>query len=490
MTKKLLLYKKNTRIIIYPVIMLLISASVFQACNDSGNTDPNDNNTIVEDVKPFYPLPTPEQLAWQEDEMAMFIHFGINTFTGNEWGDGTENPSQFNPAAVDVQQWVNVAKETGFKLIILTAKHHDGFCLWPSAYTEHSIKNSPYKNGQGDIVKELSDACRNAGIKFGFYLSPWDRNQSTFGTSAYDTYYMKQMQELCTNYGTVTEIWLDAANGSTIGATQHPYKWNDYYNVVRQHQPGGLIAIAGPDIRWVGNEDGLGSETEWCPQPPHYTLGLPGDTLIWYPSEADVSIRPGWFYHEDEDNKVKSLDQLLDIYFKSIGRNSNLLLNVPPDKNGVLHSNDVSRLREFKAALNDIFNTDLAINSSITADTYRGSAERFSPRNLVDGSDGTYWATDDDITTAVITLDLGTETMCNVLRLEEAIEYGQRISSYTIEVYSGGVWLSLYNGTTIGKTRLHRFAAMKIEKLKLTINSAKAGPVLDNIGLFYYPPFN
>jgi len=270
--------------------------------------------------------PTPQQLAWQESELTMFLHFGINTFTDREWGDGKEDPKLFNPIELDARQWVQVAKDAGFKYMILTAKHHDGFCLWPSEYTEHSVKNSPWRAGKGDVVRELADACQEAGMKMGIYLSPWDRHEQTYGDSpVYNQYFRNQLTELLTNYGEISEVWFDGACGEGPNGRRQEYDWQSYYEVIRKLQPNAVIAICGPDIRWVGNEDGVARETEWSVQDANPVIHKDIEGKVWYPAECDVSIRPGWFWHKSQDDKVKSLEHLLDIYYKSVGRNRTLL---------------------------------------------------------------------------------------------------------------------------------------------------------------------
>ena len=292
-------------------------------------------------------------------EFTCFAHFGMNTFTDREWGQGTEDPKRFNPTAFDADQWVAACKRGGMKLLIATCKHHDGFCLWPSKYTEHCVKNSPWRNGRGDVVKEVSAACRRGGIRFGIYLSPWDRHEKTYGSDAYNEYYKNQLRELLSNYGDIAEVWWDGACGEGPNGKRQVYDWAAYIKIVRELQPNALMAICGPDIRWVGNENGLARETEWSVQPPipdsHATANSasektwPIDTVFrWYPAECDVSIRPGWFYHASQDRQVKSLRELLEIYYCSVGRNSVLLLNVPPDRRGRFHENDVARLGELR----------------------------------------------------------------------------------------------------------------------------------------------
>ena len=324
-------------------------------------------------VEPLAVVPQPRQLAYQQLETIAFIHYTVNAFTDKEWGDGTESPQIFNPSQLDVNQWVKACKEGGLKQIILTAKHHDGFCLWPSKYTDHSIKSSPYKGGKGDIVKELSEACQKAGLKFGIYLSPWDRHEPSYGTSTYNDYYKNQLRELLTNYGEISEVWMDGAKGEN--AKNMEYDFEGYRAIIRQLQPKAVIfSDAGPDVRWMGNENGFAGETNWSlldkssigigqADSPGYKFLNTGqaDGKDWLVGECDVSIRPGWFYHPAEDGKVKSLEQLLDIYYKSVGRNAVLLLNLPPDRRGLIHENDMQRLKEFKATLDETFKTNLAL---------------------------------------------------------------------------------------------------------------------------------
>ena len=318
-------------------------------------------------------VPTPQQYAWQQMELTAFLHFGINTFTGREWGDGKEDPALFNPSELDAEQWVKSLKNAGFKMVILTAKHHDGFCLWPTATTKHSVASSPWKNGQGDVVKELRKACDKYDMKFGVYLSPWDRNAECYGDSPrYNEFFIRQLTELLSNYGEVHEVWFDGANGEGPNGKKQIYDWDAFYKTIQRLQPKAVMAIMGDDVRWVGNEKGIGRETEWTATvltPGIYTrsqennkrLGVFGKAedlgsrkilekateLFWYPSEVDVSIRPGWFYHAEEDGKVKSLKHLSDIYFQSVGYNSVLLLNIPPDRRGLIHEADIKRLKEF-----------------------------------------------------------------------------------------------------------------------------------------------
>jgi alpha-L-fucosidase len=364
---------------------------------------------------PHGAVPSERQLHWQELEFYGFIHFSVNTFTDKEWGYGDESPSVFQPTALDTRQWARVAHEAGMKGLILTAKHHDGFCLWPSRYTEHSVKNSPWKNGQGDVVRELADACKEYGLRFGVYLSPWDRNHAEYGRPAYLTYYRNQLRELLTQYGPIFEVWFDGANGGDGyygGAREHRridnstyYDWPNTHQLVRECQPMAVMfSDAGPDIRWVGNESGVAFETIWMPLNRHkiypgypnfaaYAPGHPNGT-DWVPPEVDVSIRPGWFYHPAENDKVKTVEQLLDIYYASVGRSSNILLNLPPDRRGLIHEVDEQRLLGLRKSLDRIFQTDLAPGARIHASNTRGGNGAYGPTHLQDGNSDTYWATD------------------------------------------------------------------------------------------------
>ncbi len=446
--------------------------------------------------------PSPQQLAWQELEFIAFIHYTVNAFTDKEWGDGTEDPAIFNPTQLDVRQWVKTCKDAGMKMIILTAKHHDGFCLWPSRYTDHSVKSSPYKNGKGDIVGELARACREAGLKLGLYLSPWDRHEPTYGdTEGYNRFYKSQLREILTNYGEVTEVWFDGARGPD--AKDMEYHWNDYYAIVRELQPGAVV-FNGPDIRWVGNERGYARESEWSVMnrneqpfgfinPTQKDLGSlealgEGDHLIWYPAETDVSIRPGWFYHAKEDDRVKSVEHLLDIYFSSVGYNSVLLLNLPPDKRGLIHENDVRRLREFRKVLDAIFDENLAAGAKAAASNVKGNNPTFAAEKITDGDKETYWTTDDWTTTASIEFDLGAERTFNVAELAEHIKIGQRISEFALDAWDGGAWKEFAHGTTVGYKRLLRFDPVTASKVRLRILDSRVCPTLSGFGLYHAPP--
>lgn len=448
--------------------------------------------------------PSPQQLAWQELEFIAFIHYTVNAFTDREWGDGTEDPSIFNPSQLDVHQWVKVCKDAGMKMIILTAKHHDGFCLWPSEYTDHCIKSSPYKDGKGDIVGELAEACREAGLKLGLYLSPWDRHEPTYGdTEGYNKFYKNQLREILTNYGQVTEIWWDGAKGPN--AKDMTYDWAGYLSIVRQLQPGAVI-FNGPDLRWVGNERGYARQSEWSVMNGNGSLFGPvnctakdlgslealgeGDNLIWYPAETDVSIRPGWFYHAKEDDKVKSVEHLLDIYFSSVGYNSVLLLNLPPDRRGLIHENDVQRLREFRKVLDAIFDENLALGASAKASATKRNDPAFCASHITDGDKDTYWTTDDWPGSTIVEFNLEQTKTFNVAELGEYIKLGQRIEEFILEAWADGTWKEFARGTTVGYKRLLRFDDVATTKVRLTIPNARVSPTLSGFGLYYAPKVN
>jgi alpha-L-fucosidase len=440
--------------------------------------------------KPLPPLPTPQQLAWQRCETIMFAHFTVNTFTDREWGEGTEDPKIFNPVKLDARQWVRAAKAGGFKMLILTAKHHDGFCLWPSKYTEHSVKQSSWRDGKGDVVQEAAAACRAQGLKFGIYLSPWDRHEKTYGDSPkYNEYFRNQLTELLTNYGPIAEVWFDGACGEGPNGKRQEYDWQSYYAVIRKLQPDALIAICGPDIRWIGNENGTAGDPCWSPFNPaaggidSLQHGDPNGT-VWQPGECDVSIRPGWFWHKREDALVRSVDDLVDLYFQSVGRNAVLLLNVPPNHQGLFCDTDVERLRGFRARLDEMFGTNLAAGKKATASNTRAGDERFGAARAVDDAAGTYWATDDDVTSGWIEVDLGAAAKFNIASMQEAIELGQRVAAYHLEYWDGSAWRTITSGTTIGHKKLDRFPAVTARRVRLVIDRARACPTIQSFGLY------
>ena len=432
-------------------------------------------------------VPTPQQYAWQQMELTAFLHFGINTFTGREWGDGKEDPALFNPSELDAEQWVRTLKEAGFKMVLLTAKHHDGFCLWPTATTKHSVASSPWKNGQGDVVKELRAACDKYDMKFGVYLSPWDRNAECYGDSPrYNDFFIRQLTELLTNYGEVHEVWFDGANGEGPNGKKQVYDWDAFYQTIQRLQPRAVMAIMGDDVRWVGNEKGLGRATEWSATvltPGIYTrsqennnrLGVFGKAedlgsrkilekateLFWYPSEVDVSIRPGWFYHAEEDGKVKSLKHLSDIYFQSVGYNSVLLLNIPPDRRGLIHEADIKRLKEF-------------------AD-YR--QQTFADNRVKNGRK--YWSTTSG---GEAVYALKSKSEINLVMLQEDITKGQRVEAFTVEALTDNGWKEVGKGTTIGYKRMLRFPAVNANKLRVRIDECRLTAYVSQVAAYYAEP--
>ena len=462
----------------------------------------------VKPPEPFGAVPTEQHLAWHELEYYGFIHFTINTFTDREWGGGDESPALFNPTEMDAEQWARVAKESGMQALILTAKHHDGFCLWPSQYTEHSVKNCPWKDGKGDVVKDVSEACRKYGLKFGAYLSPWDRNHAEYARAAYVEYYRNQTRELMMGYGEVFETWYDGANGGSGyygGARENRridrktyYDWPTTWKLVRELQPGCIrYSDAGPDIRWVGNERGFGYDPNWATfncegRWPGVTVreslwyGDKGGTH-WVPAEVDVSIRPGWFWHESQNDKVKTLEQLLGIYYASVGLGCNLLLNVPPDRRGLFHEIDVERLRELGDVLQKTFKTDVAKGESATADNVRGASDCFGPQLLTDGDRNTYWAADDDVRQVTLEVDFGEPVEFDRVRLQEYIQLGQRVESFEIEARVDGNWQQIGKGATIGPRRILRTPRVKADRLRVKLTSCLACPTLSTIEVYNSP---
>jgi alpha-L-fucosidase len=446
---------------------------------------------------PIEPVPSARHIAWHEMEYYAFIHFNMNTFTGREWGEGYEDAKQFNPTALDCRQWARVAKEAGMKGIIITAKHHDGFCLWPSQYTEHSVKNSPFRNGKGDVLKELSEACKQFGLKFGVYLSPWDRNHPQYGSPAYNEFFKKQLTEVLTHYGPIFEVWFDGANGEGPNGRRQVYDWPGFIETVRMHQQNAVMfSDAGPDIRWVGNESGFAGETNWAmlrrdefyPGTPN-TKDLPTgqeNGTHWVPAECDVSIRPGWFYHAEEDGRVKTVKQLMEIYYRSVGQNGSLLLNLPVDRRGLVHENDVAALMAFRKAREAAFAKDLARSRPVMATETREGRD-YSATNLVDGSPKTYWAARDGATDASIEVDLGADQPVNRVLLQEAIALGQRVEAYSIETFANGAWQKVFEGTTIGHKRIARFSTVTASRIRVHIKRARACPAITTLSVYHTP---
>ncbi|MCD8313609.1 MAG: alpha-L-fucosidase [Bacteroidales bacterium] len=492
-------------------------------------------------------VPSEQQLAWQQMGLTAFLHFGINTFTNREWGDGKEDPALFNPTDLDADQWVKTLSEAGFKMVIITAKHHDGFCLWPTETTDHSVASSPWKDGQGDVVREVREACDRYGVKFGVYLSPWDRHAPCYGDStAYNDYFIRQLTELLTNYGEVHEVWFDGACGEGPSGRKQEYDWDAFYETIQRLQPNAVMSIMGDDVRWVGNENGVGRETEWSA-----TVLTPGvyarseannkrlhivnkapdlgsrrmleraQELFWYPSEVDVSIRPGWFYHKKQNGQVKSLKHLVDIYFQSVGYNSTLLLNVPPDKRGRINEADSLRLMEFAAYLDRTFSDDRVVDGDVLwkAAGWRAAPilpplpqfpRDFKPGERPEGQmppdfkpgerpdrplPPDFRPAEEEnedvepdakaLKKASKVFDLQPDSEVNVVMLQENIAHGQRVESFTVEACVDGQWMKVGEGTTIGYKRLLRFPAVKASALKVTLNATRSVAEISRVAAYY-----
>jgi len=456
---------------------------------------------------PYGPVPSENQMKWQEMQYYAFVHMSLNTYTDQSWGFGNEDVKLFNPTALDCRQWARICKNAGMKGIIITAKHHCGFCLWPSKYTDYSVKNAPWKNGKGDVVREMADACKEYGLKLGIYLSPWDRNRADYGKPEYITYFRNQLTELLTNYGPIFEIWFDGANGGSGyygGANETRmidrktyYDWANTYKLVRKLQPNIVIWNDGgdrADLRWVGTEGGSVGDTNWSLL--NSTGDVPYDMLhfgvengdAWVPAEVNTSIRPEWFYHRSEDKKVKSVPQLMDIYYNSIGHNGNLLLNFPIMPNGLIHLTDEKNVLDFGKAVKAAFSIDLAKKKPARASNVRAGSKDFSAGNATDDNKNTYWATDDSVKTASLTINFGRPTKFNRFLAQEHIQSGQRVKAFTVDALVDGKWQELGKGTTIGYKRILSFRTVKATKVRLHITDAKACLVISKVGAYYAPP--
>ena len=474
-------------------------------------------NGLKEDKRLVKAVPSARQIAYENMEFFCFIHFTVNTFTGSEWGDGTEPESIFDPTELDARQWAKTAVEGGMKGLILTCKHHDGFCLWPSKYTEHSIKNSPYKNGKGDIVRETAEACREFGLKFGVYHSPWDRNNSSYGKGKeYDDYYLNQLTELLTEYGDIFVIWLDGACGEGPNGKVQKYDWQRYYKVMRELQPNAVISISGPDIRWCGNEVGEVRPSEWSVvakdmTDPAITAALsqqedneefrnrPLDEtqtdlgsrerlanekeLAWYPAETDVSIRPGWFYHEEEDGQVRSFENLKDIYLKSVGGNTTLLLNLPPMKNGRIHETDAANLKQLGEFIENTFKYNLVDEAGITSIPPLDCWEQ-EPTVLRNDDYETYFMNEAGINKLMIKINWIEKKKLNYLVLKEAIPFSQRVEKFKVCYEENGSMKECYNGTTIGYKKIIDLKGIQTDFLAIVIEDSRVAPVMSFVGVY------
>jgi len=470
-----------------------------------------------EDERLIRVRPDKRQVEFQKVEFYAFIHFTINTYTGKEWGDGTESPEIFMPDHLDAAQWVTAIKDAGMRGLILTCKHHDGFCLWPSRYTRHSVAASPYKGGKGDIVREVADACQAAGIKFGVYLSPWDRNSELYGRGKeYDDYFVNQLTELLTNYGPVFDVWFDGACGEGAGGMRQCYNWERYYKVIRKLQPDACINVCGPDIRWCGNEAGDTRDAEWSVVPARLRdtemiadkSQQTDDTdfsfrrrtisssdadlgsreflkdepdLIWYPVEVNTSIRPGWFYHQEEDDKVRSLEELSQIYFHSVGGNGTFLLNIPPNKEGLLAKEDVERLKELGEFLRKAFKRNLVEEAVLAVDSYK---EGFEIENVREPGYGKYFSTREGITSCTIDIEFEEETVIHYLILQENIEMSQRIEGFSVWAETDGNLREVYRGKVVGYKHIAQLKGIRTKFLQIKIHDARVCPTVAFLGVF------
>ncbi len=458
----------------------------------------------LKDIAPVSPVPTPQQVEWQKMETYAFIHFGLNTFNDKEWGYGDSDVKTFNPKKLDCEQWARVLSAAGMKGVIITAKHHDGFCLWPTRTTDYCIRNSPYKNGNGDIVGELSKACKKYGLKFGVYLSPWDRNQTSYGSQYYVDYYKRQLKELLSNYGDVFEVWFDGANGGdgwyggaaekrTIDRKNY-YQFDQLYQIVDSLQPKAIIfGDGGPGCRWVGNEKGFAGETCWSMIPSNTIY--PGYEHFeqlqygwengdqWTPAECDVSIRPGWFYHENEDSKVKTVDELCNLYYRSVGHNATFLLNFPVDTNGLIHPIDSANAVGFHKKIQQEMSVDILKDITPVVDSNNG---KHVGKYITDGQYNTYWASK-KTNGASIEFRLGKEKGFSRLMLQEYIPLGQRVKSFSVYYLQGKSWVKLNQKeetTTIGYKRILRFDKIKTNGLRIVFDNARACPCINNVSAY------
>lgn len=448
---------------------------------------------------PYGAVPSARQWRWHQREQYAFIHFAMNTFTDKEWGYGDEDPKMFNPSDFSADQIVGAAKAGNLKGIILTAKHHDGFCLWPTKLTEHCIRNSPYKNGQGDIVREMSDACKRAGLAFGIYLSPWDRNHPEYGRPAYVDYFRKQVVELCTGYGELFEFWFDGANGGDgyyggaretrqIDAPKY-YNWPSIIALVHQYQPMACtFDPLGADIRWVGNEDGIAGDPCWPTMPDHPYVQSEGNSgvrggALWWPAETNTSIRPGWFYHADEDSKVRSPENLVGYFDTSVARGTNMNLNLPPDRRGRIPDQDVKILKSFGDAIRASFATDLAKGAVASASHVRGKG--YEAAKVLDGQRDTYWSAPDGVTTPSLTLDLPPGRRFDLIRIREYLPLGVRVTRFAVDAEVNGKWQQLAEHECISAQRIIRLPApITARRVRLRIVDAPVCPAISEMSLF------
>ena len=465
-----------------PFIIMLLAMSLV-ACS------------VVDAPAPYGVTPSASQVEWQKMEYNMFMHFGPNTFTGAEWGSGQEKAELFNPTEMDCRQWASIAKAAGMKGIIITAKHHDGFCLWPNPVSRHTVAQSPWRDGKGDVLKDLSEACREYGLEFGVYISPWDRNDPHYGTDEYNDVFVKTLESALGNYGHVFEQWFDGACGEGPNGKVQVYDWPLYHWTVYKLQPDAIIfSDDGPGCRWVGNEKGQAGRTCWSTMKINedkkdYSRKMLNEGTpygnAWVAAESDVSIRPGWFWRESENSQVKSLQHLLKIYYESVGRNSLFLLNVPPDTRGLIHEVDSLRLMELRAALDEIFSEDLAEGAVVEADNVRGGSRQFKAQNLLDKDYDKYWAADDGVTKTSFVVTLPEARTFNRVQLQEYIPLGQRVSVFSIDALAeDGSWKPIARETTIGYKRIVHVPTTTTTAVRVNIEESEACPVLNGFALF------
>lgn len=440
-------------------------------------------------------VPTERQIKHEEMEIVGFIHFGINTFDNREWGTGKENPKIFDPSDLDAMQWAKVAKKGGMKELILTAKHHNGFCLWPSEYTNFSVASSPWKNGKGDVVKALSQACRKEGLKFGVYLSPWDMHEPTYGSPTYITHYENQMRELLTHYGNISEFWFDGAKSPEY-AKKSIYDFKAWWALIRKLQPGcNIFSDVGPDVRWVGDEQGYAGKTDWSTFTPsreavgetHFIYQNQGDPFgtKWVPVECDVSIRPGWYYHPSQDSLVKTPQKLVDLYYKSVGRNGVLLINLPPNRKGLISKPDIKSIETFHSIIKETFAHNLAKDATVQSSSEYKNSREFSGQNILDDKpQNSFWAANASDNKPELTIKLKTTETFDRIELQEPIKYGQRIGAFAVQAFLKGRWQDIAQGTTIGYKRLLRIQPVSTRVVRIRFLSYNNIPALSNFGLF------
>ncbi len=497
---------------------LLMLTSLLPAAQSVPVLDPADDEAAVI-AKAVAVRPSQRQIAWQRRGFTAFVHFGMNTFSDREWGDGTEDPRLFNPSALDARQWVAALKAAGMSTAILTAKHHDGFCLWPSAFTEHSVKNSPWKGGKGDVVREFADACREGGLRLGIYISPWDRHEPSYGDSErYNRHFIAQLREVLTAYPDIVEVWFDGACGEGPNGKRQKYDWRGYWAMIRELAPEAAISVRGPDVRWCGNEAGHARVSEWSVIPVRggdagpwetseatlrmYEPDVYGDDLgsrqvlmaarsqrsrlVWWPAQVNTSIRPGWFYHAQEDEQVKPLERLLDIYYGSVGGNGQFLLNVPPDRRGLIHESDVARLRALGGILASTWERNAAAGAQIAAEVTGGTSVGTAAA-VLDGDPDTAWTTTDAAQSASLIVTLAAPATFNVASLQEHLASGQRVEAFALDVPDSSGWREIARSTVIGQQRLLRFPDVTAAAVRVRFLAFRIRPTLAGFALYQAP---